>query len=105
MRVLSLGAGVQSSAILIMADRREGPFKEKPLDLAIFADTKNELPDTMEWLSFLEKEVKNVKIIRVTKGDLAKDGDFIIPAFLLTLVENEPQKMLVGTAQTKKYKK
>lgn len=46
LRVLNLGAGVQSSAILLMACAGELP---RP-DVAIFADTTDEPPDVYAWL-------------------------------------------------------
>ena len=47
MKVLSLGAGVQSSTLLLMACRDE---IERP-DVAIFVDLGWELPATYEWLN------------------------------------------------------
>lgn len=46
-RVLNLGAGVQSSCVLLMACRGELP---KP-DVALFADTGEEPPSVYRWLS------------------------------------------------------
>jgi hypothetical protein len=66
-RVLSLGAGVQSSAMLLMA--LEGRFGDKP-DIAIFADTQWEPADTYRWLDELTEIVAPFPIIRVTKGDM-----------------------------------
>ena len=51
-RVLSLGAGVQSTVMALMADRGELYDGQKP-DFAIFADTKwepQEVYDHLEWL-------------------------------------------------------
>ena len=51
-RVLSLGAGVQSTVMALMADRGELCDGQKP-DFAIFADTKwepQEVYDHLEWL-------------------------------------------------------
>lgn len=50
LRVISLGAGVQSSTMALMADR--GLFGERP-DLAIFADTGNEPRAVYDWLEWL----------------------------------------------------
>jgi hypothetical protein len=47
LRVLSLGAGVQSSALLLMSAAGE----VERLDAAIFADTGWETPDTYAWLT------------------------------------------------------
>jgi hypothetical protein len=46
-RVLSLGAGVQSSAVLLMSIAGDLP----PLDAAIFADTGWEPPEVYAWLT------------------------------------------------------
>ena len=53
MTILSLGAGVQSSALALMAEAGEVP---KP-DHAIFADTGAEPRGVYEWLSWLEGEL------------------------------------------------
>jgi hypothetical protein len=67
LRVLSLGAGVQSSTLLLMAVRGE---VERP-DHAIFADTQWEPKAVYEWLAFLEGEAVGViPIHRVTAGDI-----------------------------------
>jgi len=65
---LSLGAGVQSSTILLMACKGEIP---KP-DLAIFADTGWELPATYKHLEWLGQEAKKagIPILRVSSGDI-----------------------------------
>jgi len=49
LRVLSLGAGVQSSAILMMSEAGELP----QLDAAVFADTGDETDATYNWLKWL----------------------------------------------------
>jgi 3'-phosphoadenosine 5'-phosphosulfate sulfotransferase (PAPS reductase)/FAD synthetase len=54
LRVLSLGAGVQSSVMLLMADR--GLLGEKP-DVAIFADTQWEPKEIYEHLEWLKTQV------------------------------------------------
>lgn len=64
MRVLSLGAGVQSSTLLLMA--REG---ELELDAAIFADTQWEPAAVYRHLEWLES-VSPVPLERVTVGDI-----------------------------------
>lgn len=69
--VLSLGAGVQSSAVLLMSCRGDLP----KLDAAIFADTQWEPAAVYEYLDWLEKETaKAVPIYRVTAGNLRKDA-------------------------------
>lgn len=68
---LSLGAGVQSSTLALMAAHGEIDL----VDAAIFADTQNEPVSVIRWLDWLEAEVAKCKhpfpIYRVTKGDLA----------------------------------
>lgn len=67
-KVLSLGAGVQSSALLLMSCRGVLP----KLDAAIFADTQWEPQGVYETLAFLEGEASKVGIPvhRVTIGSL-----------------------------------
>lgn len=54
MRVLSFGAGVQSSAVLLMADRGE----IEPVDFAVFADTGAEPAEVLTWLEKMRDIVK-----------------------------------------------
>ena len=52
MRILSLGAGVQSSTLALMIERGDLPM----VDAAIFADTKGEpkeVYDRLDWLSLI----------------------------------------------------
>ncbi|HYW89611.1 MAG TPA: hypothetical protein VFB50_17695 [Chloroflexota bacterium] len=64
MRVLSLGAGVQSSTLLLMA--REG---ELDLDAAVFADTRWEPAAVYAHLDWLES-VSTIPVERVSHGDI-----------------------------------
>lgn len=68
MRVLSLGAGVQSSTLLLMV--REG---ELQADCAIFADTQWEPRAVYDYLAWLET-VSPIPIHRVTAGDIRQDA-------------------------------
>jgi len=52
LKILSLGGGVQSTVLALLAD--EGAFGDKP-DAAIFADTHWELPETYENIKWLQK--------------------------------------------------
>lgn len=72
LKVLSLGAGVQSSTVLLMSCR--GVLHK--LDAAIFADTQWEPKAVYEWLTFLESEAvkAGIPIFRVTKGNIRKDA-------------------------------
>jgi hypothetical protein len=66
--VISLGAGVQSSAMLLMA--AEGRFGVVP-ELAIFSDTLHEPAAVYEHLDWLEAQVRGrIEIVRVSAGDL-----------------------------------
>lgn len=67
--VLSLGAGVQSSALALMAAKGEiGPMP----DIALFADTGYEPAQVYRWLDWLEKQLP-FPIKRVTRGNLYHD--------------------------------
>ena len=71
-KILSLGAGVQSSACLLMSCYGE----LDRLDAAIFADTGWETKATYRWLEFLKSESEKYGIpIHVVKGrDLKQDA-------------------------------
>ena len=62
LRVLSLGAGVQSSALALMSARGDLPR----LDAAIFADTGNETRRVYEWIDWLETQL-TFPLIRVSR--------------------------------------
>lgn len=66
LRVLSLGAGVQSSALLLMAD--EGRFGDDKPDVAIFADTQCEPSYVYENLTKLRFAV-GIEVQIVTAGN------------------------------------
>lgn len=70
-RVISLGAGVQSSAMLLMA--LDGQFGEMP-DCAVFADTGWEPKATYEWLDQLGEIVAPFPIHRVQGGDIREEA-------------------------------
>lgn len=67
LRVLSLGAGVQSTALLLMALR--GEFGDVP-NAAIFADTQWEPRAVYDHLNWLEGEVAPFPIHRVSIGNI-----------------------------------
>ena len=70
--VLSLGAGVQSSTLLLLSCRGELP----KLDAAIFADTKWEpqaVYQHLEWLEF-QATAAGIPVYRVSAGDLRQDA-------------------------------
>jgi len=66
--VLSLGAGVQSSTLALMAAR--GEIKPMPA-AAIFADTHAEPASVYRWLDCLEKQLP-YPVVRVSKGNLTE---------------------------------
>lgn len=83
LKVLSLGAGVQSSVIALMAEAGE---IEKP-DCAIFADTQFEPLAVYDHLEWLEKQL-SFPVYRVTAGDLR--GDVVKAATEKVRVSNPP---------------
>ncbi len=70
MNIISLGAGVQSTTMLLMA--MHGEIEPMP-DCAIFADTGWEPKAVYEHLAWLES-VSTIPIKRVTKGNLRDDS-------------------------------
>ncbi len=73
MNILSLGAGVQSSTVLLMSCRGVLP----KLDAAIFADTQWEPKAVYEWLDkVLEPEAAKagIPLFRVTAGNIREDA-------------------------------
>lgn len=65
LRILSLGAGVQSSTLALMMTRGE----IEPADHAIFADTQWEPKAVYDWLDWLEKRLP-FPVYRVSTGSL-----------------------------------
>ena len=70
MRVLSLGAGVQSSCLALMA--QEGLTKHKP-DCMIFADTGWEPSFVYEHVEYLKKAITICPIYTVERSNLRED--------------------------------
>jgi len=68
--ILSLGAGVQSSTMALMAAKGELGYE---VDCAIFADTQAEPKEVYDWLEWLKTELPYPVHI-VSKGDLFEDG-------------------------------
>ena len=69
MKILSLGAGVQSSTMALMAEHGE---LETP-DCAIFADTGWEPRAVYDWLEKLLKEIKSFPVYKVMHGNIRDD--------------------------------
>lgn len=98
---LSLGAGVQSSTLALMA--ASGEVAPMP-DAAIFADTQAEPKAVYDWLDWLETQLP-YPVYRVTAGNLTEESLNIrvskrsglpylghtIPAFTLALGESKGQ--------------
>lgn len=68
-RVLSLGAGVQSSTLALMIAAGE----IEPIECAVFADTQAEPASVYEWLDWLETQLP-FPIHRVSGGNLETDS-------------------------------
>lgn len=67
--IISLGAGVQSSTLALMAAAGEiGPMP----DAAVFADTMAEPASVYTWLDWIETQLP-FPVFRVSAGDLAAD--------------------------------
>lgn len=76
-RVLSLGAGVQSSTLLLMSCNGTLPR----LDAAVFADTQWEPAAVYAHLDWLERHALacGIPVVRVTAGNLRQDAlDFML---------------------------
>ena len=83
--VLNLGAGVQSSALALMAAK--GEITPMP-DFAIFADTQAEPQSVYDWLDWLEVQLP-FPVYRVTKGSLTDDS--LTPAVATSRAKNYEQ--------------
>ena len=73
--IISLGAGVQSSTMILMA--AHGEITPRP-DAAVFSDTQAEPQSVYKWLDWLEEEVSKcpfpIPIYRVTAGNLTEES-------------------------------
>lgn len=81
--IISLGAGVQSSVLALMAEK--GLIHPRP-DAAIFADTGAEPQAVYRWLDTLEKYL-TFPVYRVSKGNLTQD---ILNAFKIKRFASVP---------------
>ena len=110
--VISLGAGVQSSTMALMASR--GELLGVEVDFAIFADTQDESKKVYDWLGWLEGQL-SFPVYRVTRGRLSdrslemrvtKDGRRFsktdIP--LYTLSKNGSEGMITFRSCTADFK-
>lgn len=108
--IISLGAGVQSSCMALMAANGELPMPKA----AIFADTQGEPKSVYDWLGWLEKQLP-FPVHKVTKGNLESDvgkvklskksgNNYlkgIIPAFT---IDESGKKGILGRTCTMDYK-
>ena len=69
LRILSLGAGVQSSTLALMIEKGDIPN----VDAAVFADVKGEPKSVETWLAYLETQITKFPIYKVTWRDLKQD--------------------------------
>lgn len=99
LRILSLGAGVQSSALALMAARGALPGLAMP-DAAIFADTQQEPRAVYDHLDWLETLLP-FPVIRVTSGDLAESEHLSVPAYT---TNEDGSHGMVSRQCTKNYK-
>ena len=107
-RSLSLGAGVQSTVLALMAERGEYDLP-KP-DVAVFADTGWEPPSVYEHLDWLQEQL-SFEVVRVQAGNIkdnilegtSPDGNNYlgIPAFL---VNADGSTAIAARQCTSKYK-
>jgi len=111
LNILSLGAGVQSSTMALMAAK--GEIRPMP-EAAIFADTQVEPKAVYEWLDWLEKQLP-FPVHRVTAGNLWEESiklrlsktsgqvyvKTLIPAYI---DKGEGKKGLLGRKCTADYK-
>lgn len=73
--IISLGAGVQSSTMALMAAC--GEITPMPI-AAVFADTQAEPESVMRWLDWLETQLP-FPVIRVTRGSLTNESLKVVP--------------------------
>ena len=103
--VISLGAGVQSSTMAIMAAKGDLP----PVDCAIFSDTQNESRMTYLYLDLLKK-ILPFPVYVVSKGNImedmlaAKDTTNFVDAPYYTKNINTGKKGLIRRQCTFQYK-
>ena len=91
--VISLGAGVQSSVMALMAAK--GEITPMP-DYAIFADTMAEPKAVYDWLDWLEEQLP-FPVIRVSKGNLYEDIMDGTKRFIPRTWRSSPPKCCSGT--------
>jgi len=108
LKILSLGAGVQSSTLALMMEKGLAP---KP-DYAIFSDTQGEPKQVYEWLEWLKSQL-SFPVLIISAGSLPDDLRFSnagnykrgvsIPMF--TRNKKTGKKGIIRRACTSTYKK
>ena len=105
MRILSLGAGVQSSTLLLMACRGE-----IEIDCAIFADTQWEPQAVYSWLHSALKpkaEKAGIPVYEVTAGNLRSDSlspNHRFASMPLFLIGKDGREVMGRRQCTREYK-
>ncbi len=104
MRVIALGAGRQSTTVLMLANHDDLPGG--PVDYAIFADTGWESRGVYRHLEWLER-VSAIPIVRTSKGNLradALDPDHRFASMPLYIVNQRGETGRVRRQCTHEYK-
>jgi hypothetical protein len=105
LRVLSLGAGVQSTTVALMIEAGEIPM----VDCAIFADTMQEPSSVYTHLEWLKKQL-SFPVYTTSIGDLKKDiinavsGNKFLSIPLFTVNKQTGKKGLLRRQCTREYK-
>ena len=107
LRIMSLGAGVQSSTLALMVEKGLVP----KVDCAIFADTQAEPRAVYDWLSWLKKQlsfpVHIVTVGNLTKNLLKSNSKIYVRGTsvpLYTLNKNDGTKGILKRQCTSTYK-
>ena len=100
-RVISLGAGVQSSTLALLYENNH--IKQKP-DIAIFADTMAEPKEVYQYLEFLKQKVKSFPIVTCSTGNLVKDveNSILSPPFFVRKSDSQYQEELEAWEEERK---
>ena len=108
LRILSLGAGVQSSTLALMIEKKEVPA----IDAAIFADTQAEPKEVYRHLEYLKTQV-SYPIYQITAGNLREDAieaskglvkNYSIPFFTKNPDKPEKRRGMLQRQCTRNYK-
>lgn len=101
-KVLSLGAGVQSSALLLAYS--DGTLPEPPA-FAVFADTQAEPKRVYDWLDTIRAHT-SIPIVVSTKGDIIEDymGEGRAASIPFFLKDEKGKKGMAWRQCTKEYK-